>query len=140
MDLVERLVNTYRQRFSVIDNRLHYVPSFIFGRASLRCTSATTGLSGGEHARGAESRQIYRHATRIFRVVVQYYSLWQEMEQYTSGDGYLAKICMKIVEVDFRYCRPPTSDMRDQFREKAQEIPMSVDTVRVLKGTSASGS
>ena len=73
----------------------------------------------------------------LLRVCVPYYSLWREMEQYTSGDGYLDKLCMELVGLDSSRCRPPTRDLRGEFREKARQMLISVDTPRVLEAASA---
>ena len=45
--------------------------------------------------------------------------LWVEIEtNYTSGDGYLDKLCMELVGLPSSRCRPPTRDMREQYRQK----------------------
>jgi hypothetical protein len=49
-------------------------------------------------------------------------SLWQEMEKFTSGDGYLDKLCMEVVGLGSSRCRPPTRDVRAQFLEKARKM------------------
>ena len=37
-----------------------------------------------------------------------FYKLWIGIEKgYTSGDGYLDKLCMELVGFDFSRCRPP---------------------------------
>jgi 4-hydroxy-tetrahydrodipicolinate synthase len=44
------------------------------------------------------------------------------MKEYTSGDGYLDKLCMEVVGLESSRCRPTTRDFRDQFREKARQM------------------
>ena len=42
-----------------------------------------------------------------------FYKLWVEIEKnYTSGDGYLDKLCMELIGLDSSRCRPPTRDVR----------------------------
>ena len=48
--------------------------------------------------------------------------LWEEMERYTSGDGYLDKLCMELVGLPSSRCRPPTRDVRDRYRAKARAM------------------
>jgi hypothetical protein len=48
--------------------------------------------------------------------------LWNEMERFTGGDGYLDKLCMELVGVGSSRCRPPTRDVRARFREKARRM------------------
>ena len=64
-----------------------------------------------------------------------FYELWQEIEQeYTSGDGYLDKLCMELVGLGSSRCRPPTRDVREAYRAKTRRmllqagVPGVVDT------------
>ena len=66
-------------------------------------------------------------------VVAPYYWLWQEMEQFTSGDGYLDKLCMELVGLDSSRCRPPTRDVRERFREQARQMLVACGTPNVVK-------
>ncbi len=51
-----------------------------------------------------------------------FYVLWTEMEQYTSGDGYLDKLCLELVGQPGGPNRPPTRDLRDRFRDEARRM------------------
>ncbi len=66
-------------------------------------------------------------------VVAPYYWLWQEMEQFTSGDGYLDKLCMELVGLDSSRCRPPPRDLRERFREQARQMLVACGTPNVVK-------
>jgi 4-hydroxy-tetrahydrodipicolinate synthase len=45
-----------------------------------------------------------------------FYKLWVEIEKnYTSGDGYLDKLCMELVGLPSSRCRPPTRDIRGVY-------------------------
>jgi len=45
-----------------------------------------------------------------------FYKLWVDIEQnYTSGDGYLDKLCMELVGLPSSRCRPPTRDVREPY-------------------------
>jgi len=53
--------------------------------------------------------------------------LWTNIEDtFTSGDGYLDKLCMELVGLPSSHCRPPTRDVREQFREQVRQ--MMIDT------------
>ena len=43
-------------------------------------------------------------------VAMPFMALWQEMETWTSGDGYLDKLCMELLGLGSSRCRPPTRD------------------------------
>ena len=68
----------------------------------------------------------------MLRVILPYMQLWSEMEEYTSGDGYLDKLCMELVGLNSSRCRPPTRDVRDMFREKARELLIQCETPGVV--------
>ena len=36
--------------------------------------------------------------------------------EYTSGDGYLDKLCMELIGLPSSRCRPPTRDIREPYR------------------------
>ena len=57
-------------------------------------------LAAGRHV--AVQRALVREA-------MPFYKLWVEIEKtFTSGDGYLDKLCMELVGLDSSRCRPPT--------------------------------
>ena len=54
---------------------------------------------------------------QVMKVVVPFYKVWAEMRKYTQGDGYLDKLCMELVGLGSSRNRPPTRDVREQFRD-----------------------
>jgi hypothetical protein len=68
---------------------------------------------------------------QMVRVVLPYMELWSEMERFTSGDGYLDKLCMELVGLDSSRCRPPTRDVRAAFRERARQMLLESGTPNV---------
>lgn len=44
------------------------------------------------------------------------------MKEYTSGDGYLDKLCMELVGLGSSCCCPTTCDVRERFREKSRQM------------------
>ena len=55
------------------------------------------------------------------------------MQQLTSEDGYLDKLCMELVGLDSSRCRPPTRDARQRFREQARQMLIDCETPNVVK-------
>ena len=58
----------------------------------------------------------------MMRVLAPFMTLWKEMENETSGDGYLDKLCLEIVGLGSSRCRPPTRDLREKFRGRARQM------------------
>jgi 4-hydroxy-tetrahydrodipicolinate synthase len=62
-----------------------------------------------------------------------FYKLWMEIEaSFTSGDGYLDKLCMELVGLDSSRCRPPTRDIRAAYRERCRAMLQQCGVPRVL--------
>ena len=78
-----------------------------------------------------ENREYDQVQRDLMDVVGPYYRLWSEMEKYTSGDGYLDKLCMELVGLPSSRCRPPTRDVRDRFREQARQMLLDCGTPHV---------
>ena len=55
--------------------------------------------------------------------VMPFYHLWTEIEaEFTSGDGYLDKLCMELIGLPSSRCRPPTRDIRKRYKAKTLEM------------------
>ena len=62
-----------------------------------------------------------------------FYKLWIEIEKgYTSGDGYLDKLCMELVGLDSSRCRPPTRDVRERYREPCRRMMLATGVPGVV--------
>ena len=62
-----------------------------------------------------------------------FYKLWVEIErEFTSGDGYLDKLCMELVGLDSSRCRPPTRDIREPYRERCRAMLRATGVPGVL--------
>jgi 4-hydroxy-tetrahydrodipicolinate synthase len=67
-----------------------------------------------------------------------FYKLWVDIERnYTSGDGYLDKLCMELVGLDSSRCRPPTRDVRQKFREQTRQMMVDSGVPGVVSARSA---
>jgi dihydrodipicolinate synthase/N-acetylneuraminate lyase len=80
----------------------------------------------------------YAEAQReMVRVAMPFMALWAEMETFTSGDGYLDKLCMELVGLDSSRSRPPTRDVRPIYRDKARQMLIDCGVPGVVEATAA---
>jgi len=119
----ERLVDQYCGRLHIIDNDSRFVSTHIMGARGIEVHTANYWPEFGVRLWQLLESEEYAEAQReMIRVVAPFYELWFEMMEYTGGDGYLDKLCMELVGVGSSRCRPPTRDVRDQFRDKARQM------------------
>jgi dihydrodipicolinate synthase/N-acetylneuraminate lyase len=119
----EQIVSRFSDRFAIIDNQMRYVTSHILGARSIEIHAANYWpqwavglwrmLEAGEYAEAQRA---------MVKVAMPFMALWTEMEAYTSGDGYLDKLCMELVGLPSSRSRPPTRDVRPLFRERARQM------------------
>ena len=63
--------------------------------------------------------------------VMPFYKLWTLIEsEYTSGDGYLDKLCMELIGLPSSRCSLPTRDIRNRYR---------IETVEMMEKTGVPG-
>jgi len=132
---MERIVERFSDRVSVIDNMGAFVMTHILGARGIEIHAgnywpqwAVGFLHLLEEKRYTEAQQ------ELMRVLIPFYDLWGDMQGYTSGDGYADKLCMELVGLPSSRCRPPTRDVRDQFREQARQMLIDVGVPGVQPG------
>ncbi len=119
----EQVVSRYADRLCVIDNQLRFVTSHILGARGIEVHVCNFWPQWGVRMWGLLEGQKYVEAQQeLIRVAMPFMELWQEMERYTSGDGYLDKLCMELVGLGSSRCRPPTRDIREKFRDQARQM------------------
>jgi dihydrodipicolinate synthase/N-acetylneuraminate lyase len=119
----EQIVSRFSDRFAIIDNQMRYVTSHILGARSIEVHVANYWPQWGVALWQMLERGEYAEAQReMARVAMPFMALWSEMETFTSGDGYLDKLCMELVGLDSSRSRPPTRDVRPLFRDKARQM------------------
>jgi dihydrodipicolinate synthase/N-acetylneuraminate lyase len=119
----EQVVTRFADRFSIIDNQMRYVISHILGARSIEIHVANYWPQWAVGMWQLLEKGDYVHAQReLARVAMPFMALWTEMEAFTSGDGYLDKLCMELVGLPSSRSRPPTRDVRPLFRERAREM------------------
>ncbi len=128
----ERVVYEFADRVSIIDNQLRFVTSHMLGARAIELHICNYWPEWGVQLwRKLEDKQYEQVQRDLMEVVMPFYTLWAEMEQVTSGDGYLDKLCMELVGLPSSRCRPPTRDVRERFRDKARRMLIECGTPNV---------
>jgi dihydrodipicolinate synthase/N-acetylneuraminate lyase len=117
----EHVCSHFSDRFTVIDNNL------FFGMSAMPALGARAfevhhcnfwpewGIRLIDNVKGGNYTEITR---MLVKEGMPFYKLWVEIEQqFTSGDGYLDKLCMELVGLPSSRCRPPTRDIRKDYRD-----------------------
>lgn len=137
----EQVLSRFAERFAFIDNQLRFVTSHILGARAIEVHVSNFWPRWAlDLWYLLEARQYEEAQLELVRVAMPFMMLWQEMERYTSGDGYLDKLCMEVVGLGSSRCRPPTRDVRDRFRERAADLLRELGVPIVGMERPASGS
>ena len=116
----EQALTQLCQRFAFIDNQMRFVTSHMLGARSIEVHVCNYWPQWGLQLWNLLEAHQYESAQHeLVRVGMPFMALWQQMELYTGGDGYLDKLCMELVGLPSSRCRPPTRDVRDKFRGQA---------------------
>ena len=129
----EHVICRFADRFSIIDNQMRFVTSHMLGARGIEVHVCNYWPQWGVKLWGLlESQQYVEAQQELVHVAMPFMALWQEMERYTSGDGYLDKLCMELVGIGSSRCRPPTRDVREKYREKARQMLLECGVPGVL--------
>jgi dihydrodipicolinate synthase/N-acetylneuraminate lyase len=132
----ETVCSRYSDRFTIIDNNLLFNMSWMMGARSIEmhicnywpefALKMLNDLKAGRY----EAVQ-----ADMISGVMPFYHLWSRIEsEYTSGDGYLDKLCMELVGLPSSRCRPPTRDIRQVYREETREMMIRCGVPGVVDG------
>ena len=131
----DEVVSAFSSQISIIDNQNRFVSSHILGARSIELHICNHWPQFGVRLYQLLEEKRYEEVQlEMVRVILPFMSLWKEMEKYTSGDGYLDKLCMELVGLPSSRCRPPTRDVRERFREAARDMLISCGTPGVITG------
>ena len=126
----EDVCSHFSDRFTIIDNNLFFAFSAMpaMGARAFEVHLCNFwpawGLKLIDEVRGGNYAEVARMMTRE---ALPWYKLWVEIEKnYTSGDGYLDKLCMELVGLPSSRCRPPTRDVRQVYRQAALEMMRAI--------------
>jgi 4-hydroxy-tetrahydrodipicolinate synthase len=129
----EDVVSHFSGRLTIIDNHLLFAMSHMLGARAFEVHLANYwpewGIKLIDDLNSGRHTDVQR---ALVREAMPFYKLWVEIEKtYTSGDGYLDKLCMELVGLDSSRCRPPTRDIRDKYRERCRQMLIQTGVPRV---------
>ncbi len=129
----EDVVSHFSKALSVIDNHLMFPVSHALGARTFEVHLSNYWPEWGLKLLADLGRGDYGAVQRaLVDEAMPFYKLWVEIEKtYTSGDGYLDKLCMELVGLDSSRCRPPTRDVRKLYRERTREMLIATGVPRV---------
>jgi dihydrodipicolinate synthase/N-acetylneuraminate lyase len=131
----EDVVSHFSGRLTIIDNHLLFAMSHMLGARAFEVHLANYWPEWG--IKLIDNLEAGRHVEvqrALVREAMPFYKLWVEIEKtYTSGDGYLDKLCMELIGLDSSRCRPPTRDIRDKYRERCRQMLIQTGVPRVRR-------
>lgn len=127
----EDVTSSYSGRFTIIDNNLLFPYSAM---KPLNARAFEVHMCnfwpewGAKLINEVENKNFEEIARMMVEEAMPFYKLWVEIEtNYTSGDGYLDKLCMELVGLPSSRCRPPTRDMREKYRQRALDYMKKIN-------------
>ena len=131
----EDVTSHFSDRFTVIDNNLFFAYSAMpaLGARAFEVHNCNFWPEWGIKLINEVKAKNYPEIARMLvEEAMPFYKLWVEIEKnYTSGDGYLDKLCMELVGLPSSRCRPPTRDIRELYRGQAQDMLKRIGASRV---------
>lgn len=132
----EDVTSHFSDRFTIIDNNLFFAFSSMpaLGARAFEVHNCNFwpewGIKLVDEVRAGNHTEIAR---MLVEEAMPFYKLWVGIEQdYTSGDGYLDKLCMELVGLPSSRCRPPTRDVREIYRDRALAMLRAIGAPRVV--------
>ena len=122
----EDVTSHFSERFTIIDNNLFFPYSAMpaLGAKAFEVHLCNYWPEWGIKLIDEVKVQNYAEISRMMiNEAMPFYKLWVRIEkEFTSGDGYLDKLCMELVGLPSSRCRPPTRDIREQYRDDAYRM------------------
>jgi 4-hydroxy-tetrahydrodipicolinate synthase len=115
----EDVTSSFSKRFTIIDNNLFFPYSAMpaLGAKAFEVHLCNYWPEWGIKLIDEIRAQNYTEVSRMMvEEAMPFYKLWVSIEkEYTSGDGYLDKLCMEFVGLPSSRSRPPTRDIRERY-------------------------
>ena len=131
----EDVTSHFSHRFTIIDNNLYFAHSAMpaLGARAFEVHNCNFWPEWGIKLIDEVKANNYPEIARMLvEEAMPFYKLWVEIEKnYTSGDGYLDKLCMELVGLPSSRCRPPTRDIRELYRDRTREMLKRIGAPRV---------
>ncbi len=136
----EDVITHFSDRFTIIDNNLLFATSAMpaLGARAFEVHNCNFWPEWGIKLMDEIRAGNYSEIARMLVIeAMPFYKLWVEIEKnYTSGDGYLDKLCMELVGLPSSRCRPPTRDVRTIYRDKARDMLERIGAPRLIQADS----
>ena len=128
----EDVVQTFSSKLTVIDNDLLFPISHMLGAKAFEVHLCNHWPEWGVKLLATLEAGDYKQVELdMIKEALPYYRLWKKIEQtYTVGDGFVDKLCMELIGLPSSRCRPPTRDIREQYREEARQMLIQCGTPR----------
>ncbi len=135
----EDVTRHFSDRFTVIDNNLLFAMSAMqsLGARAFEVHNCNFWPEWGvKLVREVREGNYAEIARMLVEEAMPFYKLWVQIEnEYTSGDGYLDKLCMELVGLPSSRCRPPTRDIRERYRDATHSMLLELGAPRVRRRT-----
>ena len=130
----EDVVQTFSSKLTVIDNDLLFPISHMLGAKAFEVHLCNHWPEWGVKLLATLEAADYKQVELdMIKEALPYYRLWKKIEQtYTVGDGFVDKLCMELIGLPSSRCRPPTRDIREQYREEARQMLIQCGSPRVI--------
>jgi len=130
----EDVVQTFSSKLTVIDNDLLFPISHMLGAKAFEVHLCNHWPEWGVKLLATLEAGDYKQVELdMIKEALPYYRLWKKIEQtYTVGDGFVDKLCMELIGLPSSRCRPPTRDIREQYREEARQMLIQCGAPRVI--------
>ena len=132
----ESVTSRFSDRFTIIDNNLFFAfsPMPALGARAFEVHLCNFWPQWGLKLIQDIGAGNYPEVARmLIEEAMPFYKLWVDIErEFTSGDGYLDKLCMELVGLPSSRCRPPTRDIRQRYRAQTLAMMRAIGTPNVV--------
>lgn len=133
----EDVTSNFSNRFTIIDNNLLFPLSAmpVLGARAFEVHHCNFWPEWGIKLIDEVHAGNYPEIARMLvEEGMPFYKLWVDIERnFTSGDGYLDKLCMELVGLPSSRCRPPTRDIRQAYRSRCHAMLKSIGVPRLVE-------
>ena len=137
----EDVCSHFSDRFTIIDNSLFFGMSAMpsLGAKAFEVHHCNFWPEWGIKLIDEVRAENYPEITRMLvEEGMPFYKFWVEIErEFTSGDGYLDKLCMELIGLPSSRCRPPTRDIRPAYRDQAKAMMSAIGVPRLNSNSKA---
>jgi 4-hydroxy-tetrahydrodipicolinate synthase len=132
----EDVTSHFSERYTIIDNNLFFAFSAMpaLGARAFEAHLCNFWPEWGIKLVDAAEAGDYAEIGRMMvEEAMPFYKLWVKIEKsFTSGDGYLDKLCMELVGLPSSRCRPPTRDIREAYRAETLAMMRAIGVPRLV--------